>query len=146
MPLPWNSGRVNPNILWKDFWSLWTLLPSSVDSCWYMSFSPCVVVKEALGYKIFTHKWEDRYEISTATGCQRAYTPHKAPTHPSRMAILMKPNLFFSIRSEVPGCAFKLSAAPPTTIVIALPGPLRKICSQLRLVTLHIPMACSRSR
>ena len=31
--------------------------------------------------------------------------------------------LFLRVRSAVPGCALKLSAAPPTTIVIADPPP-----------------------
>ena len=42
---------------------------------------------------------------------------------------------FRSVKSAVPGRALKLSAAPPTTIVIAEPGPACKIFEQLCLLT-----------
>jgi hypothetical protein len=47
--------------------------------------------------------------------------------------------LRFNVRSAVPGLALKLSAAPPTTIVIAWPAPLERILEQDCLETLLIP-------
>jgi hypothetical protein len=61
--------------------------------------------------------------------------------YPCCIATFIKPNLFLSVRSAVPGCALKLSAAPPTTIVIALPGPARRIFEHDFLETEHIPRA-----
>jgi hypothetical protein len=54
--------------------------------------------------------------------------------------------LFLNVKSAVPGCALKLSAAPPTTIVIAEPFPLRKILSQERFETEHTPKSKRISR
>ena len=56
------------------------------------------------------------------------------------------PDLLRNVRSAVPGCALKLSAAPPTTIIIAEPGPLLRIFEQDCLLTLHTPNARSISR
>lgn len=88
-------------------------------------------------------------------------------THPCWMASFMNPNLFAkefnnevetkasrksrpdllrSVRSAVPGCALRLSAAPPTTMVIAEPGPLLRIFEHDCLLTLHTPNARSISR
>ena len=50
------------------------------------------------------------------------------------------------VRSAVPGCALKLSAAPPTTIVIACPAPFFRMFEQDALLTEHIPSARRTSR
>ena len=55
-------------------------------------------------------------------------------------------HLFLSVKSAVPGCALRLSAAPPTTIVIAEPFPLRRILSHERFETEHTPKSKSISR
>ena len=59
---------------------------------------------------------------------------HPKPTH-----------LRLSVKSAVPGCALKLSAAPPTTIVIADPGPALRMFEHDCLLTLHTPSAMSIS-
>lgn len=46
----------------------------------------------------------------------------------------------------MPGCALRLSAAPPTTIVIELPGPFFRIFEQDCFDTEHMPMARMMSR
>ena len=53
---------------------------------------------------------------------------HPEPTH-----------LRLSVKSAVPGCALKLSAAPPTAIVIADPGPALRMFEHDCLLTLHTP-------
>ena len=58
----------------------------------------------------------------------------------------MKPSLFLNVKSAVPGCAAKLSAAPPTTMQIALPFPCFKILEQEDLDTLQMPSASKTSR
>ena len=50
-------------------------------------------------------------------------------------------HLLLKVKSAVPGLAFRLSAAPPTTIVIALPGPFFNIFEHDFLETLQIPIA-----
>lgn len=50
-------------------------------------------------------------------------------------------HLLLKVKSAVPGLAFKLSAAPPTTIVIAFPGPFFNIFEHDFLDTLQMPMA-----
>lgn len=55
-------------------------------------------------------------------------------------------DLRLSVRSAVPGRALKLSAAPPTIIVIADPGPDFKIFEHDCLLTLHMPRAKIISR
>lgn len=67
-------------------------------------------------------------------------------TDPSLMASLMKPSRLLSVRSAVPGCALRLSAAPPTTIVRALPGPLRMMLWQDFIDTEQIPIESKKSR
>jgi hypothetical protein len=67
-------------------------------------------------------------------------------THPALTAILINPNLFLKVKSFVPGCAAKLSAAPPTTIVIALPGPCLRMFIHDRFETEPIPRIRIRSR
>ncbi len=75
------------------------------------------------------------------------YPTQPAPaTHPSLTAILINPSLFLSVKSFVPGCAARLSAAPPTTIVIALPGPWRMMLVHDFLDTLEMPSERMRSR
>jgi len=59
---------------------------------------------------------------------------------------LIRAYLRFNVRSAVPGLALKLSAAPPTTIVIACPAPLERILEQDCLETLLIPRAKIISR
>lgn len=54
--------------------------------------------------------------------------------------------LFLKVRSAVPGCALRLSAAPPTTIVIELPGPFLSIFEHDCFDTEHMPMARIMSR
>jgi hypothetical protein len=66
--------------------------------------------------------------------------------HPCWMATLMKPRRLRSVRSAVPGCAARLSAAPPTTIAIAAPGPARRMRPHARLETEQMPCASSSSR
>jgi hypothetical protein len=66
--------------------------------------------------------------------------------HPCWMATLMKPRRLRSVRSAVPGCAARLSAAPPTTIAIAEPGPARRMRPHARLETEQMPCASSSSR
>lgn len=81
--------------------------------------------------------------------------------HPWRIANLINPNLVQlsplqrrkqgtyrrpRVKSAVPGCALRLSVAPPTTMVIAEPGPDRRIFEHNRLLTLHMPIARSMSR
>jgi hypothetical protein len=51
-----------------------------------------------------------------------------------------------NVKSAVPGRALKLSAAPPTTIVIAYPGPALRMFEHDFLLTLHIPSANRMSR
>jgi hypothetical protein len=51
-----------------------------------------------------------------------------------------------NVKSAVPGRALKLSAAPPTTIVIALPGPAFRMFEHDFLLTLHMPSANRISR
>jgi hypothetical protein len=58
---------------------------------------------------------------------------------------LINPNRFLSVKSAVPGCALKLSAAPPTTIVIALPGPDRSMFEHDFFDTEQIPSASKMS-
>lgn len=65
---------------------------------------------------------------------------------PSLMATLTNPNRFFSVRSCVPGCAASDSAAPPTTIVIALPGPIARIFLHDVLDTEQMPRNSRNSR
>lgn len=55
-------------------------------------------------------------------------------------------NLRLSVKSAVPGRALKLSAAPPTMIVIADPGPDFRIFEHDCLLTLHMPRARMMSR
>jgi hypothetical protein len=54
--------------------------------------------------------------------------------------------LFRSVKSAVPGRALRLSAAPPTTIVIADPGPAFRIFEHEALLTLQTPSARRMSR
>jgi hypothetical protein len=51
-----------------------------------------------------------------------------------------------NVKSAVPGCALRLSAAPPTTIVIAYPGPALRMFEHDFLLTLHMPSANRISR
>lgn len=53
---------------------------------------------------------------------------------------------FRSVKSAVPGRALRLSAAPPTTIVIAEPGPAERMFEHDCLLTLHTPSANKISR
>lgn len=66
--------------------------------------------------------------------------------YPCWMATLMNPSLRLRVRSAVPGRALKLSAAPPTTMVIASPGPRFRMLEQDRLETLLMPRAIRISR
>lgn len=92
------------------------------------------------------------------------------PPHPCWIASLINPNLhitanvkinlqhwnpapggkrshlFLSVKSAVPGRALRLSAAPPTTIVIAEPGPDFKMFEHDCLLTLQTPRASKMSR
>lgn len=45
------------------------------------------------------------------------------------------------VKSAVPGCAERLSAAPPTTMQMALPSPFRRIFEHDVRDTLHTPSA-----
>lgn len=67
-------------------------------------------------------------------------------TDPSLMAILMNPSLLLSVRSAVPGCARKDSVAPPMTMTIASPGPLRRMLEHDRLETDARPSSRMMSR
>lgn len=58
----------------------------------------------------------------------------------------MKPSLFLNVRSAVPGCALKLSAAPPTTMQIALPSPSFSMFAHDPRDTLQMPRASRTSR
>ena len=51
-----------------------------------------------------------------------------------------------SVRSAVPGRALRLSAAPPTTIVMDCPAPRRRIFEQDSLLTEQMPIARRISR
>lgn len=62
------------------------------------------------------------------------------------MAILMNPSLLLKVKSTVPGREAKLSAAPPTTMVIADPGPPFRMFEHDFLLTLHTPKARRMSR
>lgn len=53
---------------------------------------------------------------------------------------------FRNVRSAVPGRALRLSAAPPTTIVIACPGPFFNMFEHESLLTEQIPRARRTSR
>ena len=60
--------------------------------------------------------------------------------YPVLMAILTNPFLCFSMRSYLPGRAFRASSAPPTTTIAAFPGPcLVRIHCMLSLLTSHTP-------
>jgi len=65
---------------------------------------------------------------------------------PSRIAILMNPNRFFKVKSAVPGCADRDSAAPPMTMVMADPAPLRRMLAQDGLDTEQMPWNMRISR
>ena len=53
---------------------------------------------------------------------------------------------FRNVRSAVPGCALRLSAAPPTTIVIDCPAPFLRIFEHDWRLTEQMPMARRISR
>lgn len=55
-------------------------------------------------------------------------------------------NLFLSVRSAVPGCALRLSAAPPTTMVIEFPGPFFRMFEHDCFETEQMPIARMMSR
>ncbi len=61
-------------------------------------------------------------------------------------SLLDPTNLRLSVKSAVPGRALKLSAAPPTMIVMADPGPAFRMFEHDCLLTLHIPSARMISR
>ena len=63
-----------------------------------------------------------------------------------RLTDLRDSYLFLRVRSAVPGCALKLSAAPPTTIVIADPPPCPRMFWQDSLLTEQTPIHIKISR
>ena len=70
----------------------------------------------------------------------------KTPVGSASTNIEFRAYLLLSVKSAVPGCALKLSAAPPTTIVIAEPFPFRRILSHERFDTEHTPIESKISR
>lgn len=121
-----DSRKVKPNTDWNFFCALYNRVPRWFDICLKICGDGVFCFFFARGGQLSSTSARSDHTANDDSVSRTSFSPkEKTGTRsaPCRIASLMKPFLRFRVRSAVPGWALRLSAAPPTTIVIVEPGP-----------------------